>query len=272
MPVKRLEFMEVTPADRQAFNPFTEASAGGEAPGPFRIGELSRLSGVPIGTIKYYLREGLLPPGQATAKTQALYDVAHLRRLRVVGVLADVGKLSIAQIREIATQIDGGDASGRAELAQVVGYALTSARRTTATTTPEPDVEEQSEQDVALRSARAATDAFVDTLGFQVDPAAPARADLAEALLALRELGVADDPIVFYDHARLAYELAEIEISVSAPIKDPAASVEAITVGSVIFGAAFLALRRMGHEHEVRRLEDVPLVPVEAPGDDPAVI
>lgn len=28
-----------------------------------RIGELSRRTGVPVPTIKYYVREGLLPPG-----------------------------------------------------------------------------------------------------------------------------------------------------------------------------------------------------------------
>ena len=29
------------------------------------MAELSRRSGVPVATIKYYLREGLLPPGEA---------------------------------------------------------------------------------------------------------------------------------------------------------------------------------------------------------------
>ncbi len=45
-----------------------------------RISELSRRSGVSIPTIKYYLRDGLLPAGRATAANQADYDEDHLRR------------------------------------------------------------------------------------------------------------------------------------------------------------------------------------------------
>ena len=36
-----------------------------------RISELARRSGLPVATVKYYLREGLLPAGEPTAATQA---------------------------------------------------------------------------------------------------------------------------------------------------------------------------------------------------------
>ena len=45
-----------------------------------RMSELSRLSGVSVTTIKYYLREGLLPAGRQLSATQAEYDGSHLRR------------------------------------------------------------------------------------------------------------------------------------------------------------------------------------------------
>ena len=38
-----------------------------------RISELSAQTGVPVPTIKYYLREGLLPEGERSAPTQAAY-------------------------------------------------------------------------------------------------------------------------------------------------------------------------------------------------------
>ncbi|HOZ59840.1 MAG TPA: MerR family transcriptional regulator, partial [Nakamurella multipartita] len=41
---------------------------------PVRISELSRASGVPTATIKYYLREKLLHEGVLTSATQARYD------------------------------------------------------------------------------------------------------------------------------------------------------------------------------------------------------
>ncbi|MFD0479411.1 MerR family transcriptional regulator [Nonomuraea thailandensis] len=56
-----------------------------------RISELSARSGVAIPTIKYYLREGMLHQGEQTAATRAEYDETHLRRLRLIRALLDVG-------------------------------------------------------------------------------------------------------------------------------------------------------------------------------------
>ncbi|MDN6137018.1 MAG: MerR family transcriptional regulator [Corynebacterium sp.] len=40
------------------------------------MAELSRITGVSVSTIKYYVREGLLAPGEAISKNQALYGQA----------------------------------------------------------------------------------------------------------------------------------------------------------------------------------------------------
>src|SRR5256886_17599843 len=48
--------------------------------GSVRISDLSRQTGVPTATIKFYLREHLLPPGAMTARNQADYGSEHLRR------------------------------------------------------------------------------------------------------------------------------------------------------------------------------------------------
>lgn len=76
-----------------------------------RVGELSKRSGVPVPTIKYYLREGLLPAGVLTSPNQAHYDDEHLRRLRLVRALVDVGGLSIAAVRDVLVAIDTRDDS-----------------------------------------------------------------------------------------------------------------------------------------------------------------
>jgi len=70
-----------------------------------RIGELARRSGVSIPTIKYYLREGLLPPGAATAPNQASYGEEHLHRLRLIRALLDVGGLTVAAAREVSLHV-----------------------------------------------------------------------------------------------------------------------------------------------------------------------
>lgn len=76
-----------------------------------RVGELSKRSGVPVPTIKYYLREGLLPAGVLTSPNQAYYDDEHLRRLRLVRALVDVGGLSIAAVRDVLVAVDTRDDS-----------------------------------------------------------------------------------------------------------------------------------------------------------------
>lgn len=249
MAVKRPEFPVLSDADREAHNPFTHRAKPEVPQGPLRIGELSRLSGVPVGTIKYYLREGLVPAGRVTARTQALYGGEHLRRLRVVRVLADVGGLSIAEMKRVVAAIDGDGAGGGAapELGRSVSYPLGGAERAPGAAAEDEDRVERRAQ------ARRATDRFVADLGLAVGDDSPARAELADALLALSTLGFGDDPVVFLEHARLAFELGEIEIAMTAPLTDPTEAAEGITVGSVIFGAAFMALRRMAHEHETRR-------------------
>ncbi|MFC9487519.1 MerR family transcriptional regulator, partial [Streptomyces hydrogenans] len=71
-----------------------------------RIGELSRRTGVSVPTIKFYVREGLLPAGRLTSPNQAAYDETHVRRLRLIRALMDVGGLSVAAVREVITAVD----------------------------------------------------------------------------------------------------------------------------------------------------------------------
>lgn len=44
-----------------------------------KVSELARATGVPIPTIKYYLREGMLAPGRRTSVNRAWYDHGHVR-------------------------------------------------------------------------------------------------------------------------------------------------------------------------------------------------
>ncbi|WP_143532210.1 MerR family transcriptional regulator [Saccharothrix sp. ALI-22-I] len=46
---------------------------------PMKVSELARATGVPIPTIKYYLREGMLAPGRRTSVNRAWYDHGHVR-------------------------------------------------------------------------------------------------------------------------------------------------------------------------------------------------
>src|SRR5882672_1697160 len=71
-----------------------------------RMAELSAQSGVSVATIKYYLREGLLPPGERTSPNQAQYAAGHVRRLKLVRALLDIGGLTVSRVRDVLAGID----------------------------------------------------------------------------------------------------------------------------------------------------------------------
>jgi len=71
-----------------------------------RIAELSRHSGVPVTTIKFYIREGLLPVGERSHRNQAQYGEVHLQRLDLIRALREVAGLSIDVVRGVIAQLD----------------------------------------------------------------------------------------------------------------------------------------------------------------------
>jgi DNA-binding transcriptional MerR regulator len=73
-----------------------------------QLKELSERSGVSAASIKYYLREGLLPPGAAVHATRAQYSARHVERLELIQSLRRIVGLTIEQIRGILTMADDG--------------------------------------------------------------------------------------------------------------------------------------------------------------------
>lgn len=49
-----------------------------------RIGELARMAGCQVVTIRYYEKEGLLPPPERSDGNYRLYDEAQVERLRFI--------------------------------------------------------------------------------------------------------------------------------------------------------------------------------------------
>jgi len=73
---------------------------------PFFIGlsHLSRKSGVPKSTIKFYLRERLLSRPAKTSMTRAYYTNRHLEELSEIKRLKNEEGMSLDQIRELLTK------------------------------------------------------------------------------------------------------------------------------------------------------------------------
>lgn len=209
------------------------------------MAELSRRSGTPVATLKYYIREGLLPPGARTAANQADYDQAHLDRVALIRALREVADLPIATIRQTLHAIDRPTADGTAP--DHLGVAL----RALGAPLTIPTDEAADYQRAADR-----IDDVLRGLGWSTDADAPGRADLIRAVVAIgRQFpgGVRQQTLQRY--AEVARHLAEIEIPESwDPAGAPTDALRYAVLGTVLFEPVILALRRLAHTDRHRRL------------------
>jgi DNA-binding transcriptional MerR regulator len=66
-----------------------------------RMGELAEASGVPAGTIKHYLREGLLPEPVKTSRNMAYYPPEFVERIRLIKQLQEERFMPLKVIRSM---------------------------------------------------------------------------------------------------------------------------------------------------------------------------
>ncbi|GAB2526843.1 MerR family transcriptional regulator [Nocardia heshunensis] len=195
-----------------------------------RIGELSKASGVSTPTIKYYVREGLLPKGEATGPNQAQYDDAHLRRLHLIRALIDVGGLSIASARDVIAALDDPDLGTH----KILGVAQHTATRSIAFC----DTESRT---AALAEVRA----MLDRLGWRVGRDNPAVHTAAEVIGALRQLGHGEIADRVDEYARAVEPIAELDMSVLSGHTDIDGMAETVVVGNVLGDELISALRHL---------------------------
>jgi DNA-binding transcriptional MerR regulator len=200
-----------------------------------RISELASRSGVSVATIKYYLRERLLPPGSLTSATQASYDESHLQRLRLIRALIGSAGLSIGQTRQVLQSVDSPPESIH-ELLGVAAAAVSPA---------ETD-----------RSSHERVHELMRRWGWRVDAKdCTSHAALAEALNALDAAGFELAEGILDDYRGHMEAIAEREVA-SVPTDSPASAVRYVALGTVLIEPVLLALRRMAQqEASARRFE-----------------
>jgi len=203
-----------------------------------RIAELSGRTGVPIPTIKFYLREGLLAPGERTSPNQAQYHEDHARRLKLIRALVDVGGLSIGAARAVLGDLDSIGDDTLEQLGKVQ-YSLTQLR--------------DRGDDEAQRMAEVQVDQLIERHGWSIFGDNPARASLTEVIATLRRLGQ-DDVLALLDrYADAAADLAAVEVAAMwerPSIEDRA---EGVVTFAVLADALLAALRRLAQEDRVVR-------------------
>jgi DNA-binding transcriptional MerR regulator len=210
-----------------------------------RIFELSQLAGISIPTIKYYLREGLLPPGVSTAPNQAHYDEHHVERLALIRALREGGGLSISTLTRVFAAMDRYQAGTRPEYLSIAVGELTDPLHVPA--------DEADEYDRAHREV----DQLVAQLSWDTDEDSPGHDDLIRALVGIhRHLpGLIRGPDQLRPYADAMRSLANIEINDSyEPDTDPNATLRFSVLGTVLFEPLLLALRKLAHVDRIRRL------------------
>lgn len=185
-----------------------------------RISELAARTEVPVATIKYYLREGLLPAGERTSATQAQYGEAHVERLRLVRALVEVAGLSIQRVQQVLAVVDD----------------------------PPPTMSEllQLATDATGVQPTPRADALLARLAWEVPSDLGSVGDLELGLAALESAGLALPEHQIDAVAQSMDRVGELEIE-GMPTDSIQAAVAYAVLGTELFAPIILALRRVAH-------------------------
>ena len=191
-----------------------------------RISELSARTGVPVATIKYYLRERLLPEGERSAPTQATYGERHVERLRVVRALIESG-VSVAETRRVLDALDDPPASP--------------------TTCSEPRTPPSCPRPSPTSTYPPPNGSSRDSGGRPGMCDDQVLAGVARALQGLDRAGFEVPDVVMSTYLDAIGRIARAEIA-GVPTDSPEAAVRYVVLGSVLVEPLLLALRRVAEQ------------------------
>jgi DNA-binding transcriptional MerR regulator len=194
-----------------------------------RLAELAARSGLSTATIKYYLRSGLLHPGEAQSSTWADYDEGHLRRLRLVRALTEVAGLPLEKVRQVVLAVD--EAGSEHQARGAAQWALS-------------QVPGEEPSPAALHRV----DELLARHGWQVHVDSPHRRMLAAAIDTVDRLGMPATDEILDSYARALRPVAELEVGRVAAAGDATVAAERLVVGTLLYEPLLTTLRRMAHE------------------------
>ncbi|WP_406173791.1 MerR family transcriptional regulator [Streptomyces sp. NBC_00996] len=208
-----------------------------------RLAELSERSGVSVATIKYYLREGLLTPGRQVNSTTAEYDEEHLRRLRLVRAMIQVGRVPVAAVREVLGHVDD-DSPGRAIRLGAAVWAL-------------PQIPEPDENDEYVQAAHQEVTTLLNRLGWEnakrLTGVSPAYRSLVVAVAAFRRLGYDWGAERLAPYAELMHRTAVLDLDNMETHPSEAEQIEFAVLGAILNEPVLQALHRLAQEEESTR-------------------
>ena len=199
--------------------------------GWLKISELAGEAGVPVATVRHYLREGLLPEGEKTSRNMAYYPPGLVDRIRVIKQLQEerfmplrvIGELlgegadteRLRSLIEAEEQLfalalaDEHERISESDLAERYGVPIEVVRRLAEVGVLVPDVDGYSPSDARIVEAiaRFRAGGYDERIGFTVHDAALFVAPLQE--LAEREVSMLTEKLVGRLESGRAIELFE---------------------------------------------------------------
>jgi len=198
-----------------------------------KISLLSQLSQVPVPTIKFYIREGLLPAGQRTSKNQAEYGAEHVERLALIRALQESAGL---RLDAIARALRAADTAKE----DFVIAAIDALEGPTIDQAVDPKAYREAERGILALSKRRGW------------PVSRNDASLRDAVLAATRIKRWFEPEADFAALEPYFDaverIAQYEVPDDwAPDANPGAALHYAMLGTVLFEPLILALRRMAH-------------------------
>jgi len=203
-----------------------------------RVSELATHTGVSVPTVKYYIREGMLAPGDPAGPRRATYNDSHVQRIRLIQALTGPAGLSLSEVKAILQIIDEPTSSLIDPLAAATRVLADAAG---------------ADINADERSYPRAQQA-VGWLGEPYRAEPPAAALLEKALQAVETAGFQLDPNQFAVYGKHMLAIAASEIA-NMP-SDPVEAVQYAVLGTVLFEPVLTAIRRLAHQSLVKRGSD----------------
>ncbi|ROR66982.1 MerR family transcriptional regulator [Agrococcus jenensis] len=194
-----------------------------------RIGELSERTEVSSASIKFYVREGLLPPPERVGYNRSEYDDGHAARLRLIRALLETGGLSVQAAQRVLAAAD--DES----------VPILDLMRTAQAAIPVPEA-------AASRESVAAVRAVADRMGWSTHDENPGMLQSARVLDAYRALDLPELTGLLEPYARAADEAARAELAVTVAAPDRSRMAAIVAVGTVLGDTLIAGLRRIAQE------------------------
>lgn len=225
-----------------------------------KISALAASTGVPVPTLKFYLRNGLLPPGRPLSKTQADYDHTHVERVRLIKALTDVGGLTLEAVQRVLKTLEDPQVE-RVGLLGAAQRALGGAPSQESETPNKP-----ADPDGGKLRAHA----WLEKRGWNACLGGPWANQLEQAWAACEQAGLTLDTEKMNTYADAAEIIAHADVN-SVPA-DPTAAVYEVIVGTLLVDPVLKVLRRLAQQHlsVTAHADGTPPTPATETTTDPA--